>query len=787
VPRNDIERRERIKKDEGELQEVQMEDKTKKQLMEEIESLRREVAKLKQEHAQRKQVEEAPRETKESLSKFLQQSPDLCTIWDSDLNLIEASESSILVPPGTKKEDFIGKNILEIAPGLKETGRYDQYLEIIKTGKTICFDDVIPHPQFGDLHMYVRAFKAGDGLGMIVTDITERKRVEEALRRTEKQASTAIEAARGFTFSFNIAAGKIIWGGAIEEITGYTPEEYAEVDIEAWAERIHPEDRDGVLSILQEATETLDHATAQYRFRKKDGSYVTLACISITERENGKPVCLVGILQDITEHKQAEEAMRESEERYRGLFENSLEGVFTSDLDGNLTSCNTALEELTGYTWEELSKMKPVGNIAPESSEFVLEQYRKVLSTGKPIRNLVYEMVRKDERRLTVEGYLAPIRKENRIVGFQGAVRDITERKKAEEALRDSEEKLRLTIESVTEGISVSDLEGKIVQVNEAVVKLHGYDNKEELIGRSAFDLIAERDHTRATQNLEKTLKDGYAKNIEYTFLTKDGKEFDAELSSATLRDASGNHLGFIAITRDITERKKAEQELESSRQQLRNLAAHAEATREGERTRIARELHDEMGQALTALKMELSWLNKTLSKDQISLREKTTSMSKLTDNAIQTVKRIAIELRPGILDDLGLAAAVEWQAEEFQRRTGIECEVCTTPEDISLDEGLSTAIFRILQETLTNVARHARATKVKISLQEKDAKLVLEVIDNGRGITEKQISDSKSLGLVGMRERVLPWQGEAEISGIRGEGTTVTVNIPLGEKGEIP
>lgn len=236
----------------------------------------------------------------------------------------------------------------------------------------------------------------------------------------------------------------------------------------------------------------------------------------------------------------------------------------------------------------------------------------------------------------------------------------------------------------------------------------------------------------------------------------------------------------------NLAEHKRAEEELESSREQLRNLARYLESAREGERSRIARELHDEMGQALTALKMDLSWLNKALPKDQITLREKTTSMSKLTDTAIKTVKRISTELRPGILDDLGLAAAIEWQAEEFQQRTGIKCEVSLYPEDISLDQVLSTAIFRVLQETLTNVARHTQATKVRIHLRGKAGKLVLEVIDDGKGITLKQISDPKSLGLVGMRERILPWHGEVKISGIPGEGTTVMVSIPLGEKGEI-
>ena len=223
-------------------------------------------------------------------------------------------------------------------------------------------------------------------------------------------------------------------------------------------------------------------------------------------------------------------------------------------------------------------------------------------------------------------------------------------------------------------------------------------------------------------------------------------------------------------------DRKRAEEELGKSREELRNLSAYLQSAREQDRTSIAREIHDDLGQTLTALKMDLSWLGKRLPGDQKSLIDKTESMSKLIDTTIQTVQRLSARLRPGLLDDLGLAAAIEWQAKEFENRTGIKCELTLGFDDVLLDRDLSTAIFRIFQETLTNVARHANATSVKISLKEEPGKLVLEVTDNGKGITEKQISDPKSFGLIGMRERVRIFKGEVKISGIGGEGTTVEV-----------
>ena len=233
-------------------------------------------------------------------------------------------------------------------------------------------------------------------------------------------------------------------------------------------------------------------------------------------------------------------------------------------------------------------------------------------------------------------------------------------------------------------------------------------------------------------------------------------------------------------LQREIVERKSSEEELKHSRERLRDLAVYLQSVREDERGRIAREIHDELGQALTALKMDTHWIGQRLSKDQQLLLEKTRSMSRLINMTVQSVQRISSELRPGLLDDLGLSAAIEWQANEFHRRTGIQCETISEPEDIALNRDLSTAVFRIFQEALTNIVRHANATKVEVMLSKKSDKIELTVIDNGRGITENQISDERSLGLIGMRERVHSYGGDLKICGALNKGTTIMVSIPL-------
>jgi signal transduction histidine kinase len=235
-----------------------------------------------------------------------------------------------------------------------------------------------------------------------------------------------------------------------------------------------------------------------------------------------------------------------------------------------------------------------------------------------------------------------------------------------------------------------------------------------------------------------------------------------------------------IALEQRQAERELAEMELKRSQELFRNLSTHLQVVREEERTRIARKIHDDMGQALTALKIDLTWLNKKLTDDQPLIREKLQSMVTLINETIETVHNLSEDLRPGILDDFGLSAAIEWQAEEFQKRTGIECRINLASDESNLSKEKSTNLFRIVQESLTNVIRHANATKVEINLSEKDGILLLEVADNGKGITKAAVTNPKSFGLIGIKERVHSLGGEVDISGTPNAGTRLKVKMPI-------
>jgi signal transduction histidine kinase len=228
---------------------------------------------------------------------------------------------------------------------------------------------------------------------------------------------------------------------------------------------------------------------------------------------------------------------------------------------------------------------------------------------------------------------------------------------------------------------------------------------------------------------------------------------------------------------------RRAEEQLRESHERLRQLSVYLQTVREEERTRIAREVHDELGQALTGCQLDLSWIGSKLAKekDLKPLLEKTRALMAHIDSTIKMVRRIATELRPGILDHFGLAEALEWQANEFQTRTGIKCDVHAGLRDTRLHPDLNTAFFRIFQETLTNIIRHAGATQVTVHLKQRDARIILEVKDNGRGISAEEISNTRSMGLLNMRERAGLLGGDFKISaGAGGKGTKVTVSIPI-------
>ena len=325
--------------------------------------------------------------------------------------------------------------------------------------------------------------------------------------------------------------------------------------------------------------------------------------------------------------------------------------------------------------------------------------------------------------------------------------------------------------------------QGEHVYHNRALVRLFGYKDTGELADLSVFDHIAPRYRKEMTERvLRRSRGMPTQTHFECAGLRKDGTEFlfRAEVTVLDLSDGPAT----VAFLTDLTAQKESERKLEDSRLRLRNLASHLLSAREAERKSVAREIHDGLGQYLTALKMDLRWIEKRILSSDLPILDKIRGTTELADQAIDIVHRIASDLRPVMLDDLGLPAAIEWLGGEFSRHTGISCATKVTFHESRIGGTRATALFRIVQESLNNVVKHSRASHVSVLLRETNGLLEIMIEDNGVGITAEQASGSTSFGLIGMQERVEGLGGELRVNGREGKGTTVHVTVPIAAGG---
>jgi signal transduction histidine kinase len=297
------------------------------------------------------------------------------------------------------------------------------------------------------------------------------------------------------------------------------------------------------------------------------------------------------------------------------------------------------------------------------------------------------------------------------------------------------------------------------------------------------FDLnmIYEKDKSIIEQHVEDLLNGTGDRNQSLNRnYTKDGNVIYCEWYNSALRSQLGSIVTILSLVHNVTERIKAEETMHQSYHQIRSLTEHLQNIREEERTNIAREIHDELGMQLTVLKMDIAWLRKKVDAGNEAVKEKINDILHLLNNTVQSVRRISSELRPGILDELGLAAAIEWHLNDFEKRSGIKTHFNFAEDDQQLPGPVKTNLYRILQESLTNVARHAQAKEVKVDLVRLNGHITLKIKDDGVGFDHENISKKRTLGILGMKERAAMMGGKYEIYSEPGKGTTISVLIPL-------
>jgi len=557
-------------------------------------------------------------------------------------------------------------------------------------------------------------------------------------------------------------------------ISTATPDSGSKQQARDWVLPIHPDD----MSIIKDRFKKLlsgREDTSEYRgiINNREVRYFSDHSLPVRDLINGKVIQIYGVMQDITARRKVEEKLY----LMQHAIDSSSNGIVITglaDADYAIIYANKAFSRMTGYSLPELVGHNCRIMQNNDNDQEDIHELRAALQTKRDA-HVILRNYRKDGSLFWNEIYISPIQdQQGRITHYVGVLNDVTHRVEMEDALGKSEARIRSVFNNVSDGIIIIDEHGIIEKLNPSAEKLFGYA-AEELIDHNINKLMPEPDRSRHDSYLKNYLSSGKAKILdtrrEVNGLRKDGSIFPMELGVS--RFYVDQHHFFIGTVHDITERKKAEAA-------LRDLSGHLAAAREDERTRIAREIHDELGSLLTAQKMDLSWLKKQIPANLALCHEKIAVMNLHLNDGIGSVRKIIADLRPSILDHLGLLAAIDWKLDEFRRQNGIQCALTVQENDVVMDEGRDIAVFRIMQEALTNIAQHSGASHVTLDVETDANNLMMKITDNGCGMTKAQMHKSGKYGILGMHERARHFGGEVVIVSDPGKGTSLVLHMHL-------
>lgn len=513
---------------------------------------------------------------------------------------------------------------------------------------------------------------------------------------------------------------------------------------------------------------------------------------SVTAYQSAPKQCAVTFV-DITERKQAEEALRESEARFQRAVEDAPLPMLIHAEDGEIVMVNHAWTEITGYNHKEIPTIADWTERAyGVRKKMVREDIDRLYGASEPTREGEYVIKTKSGDERTWDFSSSPVGRMpdgRRLVLSLAA--DVTERKRAEVAV----EAHRKLLETVVNHIpaSVSLLRGSDLRVQLINPAYQAIAPGKQMIGKTWDELWPETGQDFAAI-CRRVLEAGEPYHVvdELNMIrrTPEGEAEPAYFSWSLYRIALPDNEGWglLGTAWETTLRKQAEEEIRHSREQLRALTGHLQTVIEEERARIAREIHDDIGQIFTAVKMDLSLLDRTIKgvrEEQIrtALSGEIRALIGMLDGGVQSIRKIVRDLRPEALETMGLLAGIEWQAKEFEKRTKVRVSLALPKREPTLDKQKTVTLFRIVQEALANIARHADATTVTIELQSGSEETQVTISDNGKGITEENLKKPHSFGLLAMRERVSALGGELSISGKPGEGTRVEVKLGRSEE----
>jgi len=729
--------------------------------------------------------EEALHEKEDQIQAIFNNAPDAVVVVDSDARVKRWNpESEKLF--GWRKEEAIGKTLNEIIVPPRYSQSHIKGMQIFRDtgqskilGKTVDLKAVKKDHTEIDVSVRISPFITGQQLLFVgfIRDITERKRLEDKLRSFNEELSTKVlEKTSELKEIFERVTDGFI---ALDRNFCYTY-------MNKKAGKLARRDPDTIIgkNVWEEFPAAINSSTFEaFNKAMKEQKYVTNTDYykpydlwyesSVFPSPNGLSI----FMRDITEQKKSEKEISKVKALADNLID-SLPGVFYFfDLQGRFIRWNKQLEDVTGYSAGEMATMHPADFFEAKEKNYVVARIQGIFQKG--INDTDANLITKDGRKIPYFFKTVMIEYEGGPCLLGNGI-DITERKKAETELRASEQKYKLLFESNPLPMWMLTLpDYRFIDVNSVALLQYGY-TKEEFLKLSPMDFRPPKDLKKL-----KALTSTEFRGVHHAGIWRHKKK-DGTIIYVDIVTHDINHKGQmrrLVLANNITERHAAEEKLKESYEAIRTLTGYLQNVREQERLNISREIHDELGQLLTVLKMDVSWLNKKIGGENSMVKEKLSEILNLVDTTVRSIRRIASELRPTLLDDLGLYAAMEWHLEEFERRSGIRRELVIPENELALSDSLKIGIFRIFQESLTNVARHSEAKNVNVSLLQKDNQLILTIRDNGIGFEQGPMATKKTLGLLGMKERSMMMGGVYNITSARGAGTTVTVIIPLSKK----
>jgi len=725
--------------------------------------------------------EHALRESEEKYRNIFENVQDVFYQVDLDGNFLEASTSFKLLT-GYDREEIIGTPIEKIYRHPSE--------------RKIAFDTLMQKQQVKDLEINIRT-KQGeiihaslnaklindstgkpDHIDGFIRDITKRKMAENALRESENKFRDYIEYAPHGVFVADESGKYIEVNAAASQITGYSKEELMSLN---QIDLISEESKDSFGNHFKTVVKK-GFATDEFGIVRKNSTlgHITVDTVKLSEH------LYLGFVVDITYRKIAENELKENEDFLKKTQLIANLGNCILDIASGVWISSDIMDSIVGIdSGYEKSLTSLVSIIHPAWREVLKSDYTvAVLRKGTKF-NKKFKIVRPNDHQERWVHAIGELKQdsENKPVKLIATVQDITERKLAAEAVVLSDELHRSILNASPDAIVVVEMNGQIRMASPAALTLHRCKSSNQLIGRNVLEFLTPEDKERALSN-SLLMFDGYMGSIEYRILREDGTVFCAEVNGDIIWNAIEEPNGMVFIIRDISDRKKAEDALEISQVELKEFASHLQNVREEEKLQLAREIHDELGQILIAIKIDLGMMKQNVLKsiksiDAENILTKFDNLFGLVDNTLNTTRKIMTDLRPEVLFLIGFIEAVKLYVHNFKERYLINCVFHSTVTLLELNSQQSVALYRILQESLTNIAKHAKATKVKIDLDISDDKLVMKIKDNGIGFKIPKKNKPNSYGLLGMKERVYLLEGDLLISSQPGEGTTIKVEIP--------